>query len=64
MGDENNKDGLNQSLANRVLLAFIKAVAEEKDLSEAAPRLEAALLHSDNLKEHELREALFGGGTA
>jgi hypothetical protein len=56
MGDQNNKDGLNQSLANRVLLAFIKAVAEEKDLSEAAPRLEAALLHSDNLKEHELRE--------
>lgn len=62
MVDEQNNDKINQSVANRVLSAFIAAVGEEKDLAEIAPRLKSALLDTDNLKEDALRTALFGEG--
>lgn len=55
-----NNDELNQSVANRVLSAFIAAVAEDKDLAEIAPRLKSALLDTDSIKEDALRKAIFG----
>lgn len=64
MAEKEHKDEVNQSVANRVLSAFIAAVAEDKDLAEVAPRLKAALLDTDNLKEDALRKALFGEGDA
>lgn len=64
MGEEYDKDGVNQSVVNRVLSAFITAVTEEEDLSEVAPHLKAALLDTDNLKEEALRKALFDEGAA
>lgn len=64
MADAENKDEVNQSVANRVLSAFIDAVAEDKDLAEVAPRLKAAVLKTDNLKEDTFRKALFGEGDA
>jgi len=62
MVDEQNNDEINQSVANRVLSAFIAAVVEDKDLAEIGPRLKLALLDTDNLKEDGLRKALFGEG--
>jgi len=64
MAEEDNKDEINQSVANRVLSAFIAAVAEDEDLADIAPRLKAALLVTDNLKEDGLRKAIFGQGDA
>lgn len=62
MANGQNNDEINQSVANRVLSAFITAVAEDKDIAEIAPRLKSALLDTDNLKEDALRKALFGEG--
>ena len=64
MAEAGNNDEVNQSVANRVLSAFIDAVVEDKDLAEIAPRLKSALLDTDNLKEDALRKALFGEGDA
>jgi hypothetical protein len=64
MSEEENKDEVSQSVANRVISTFISSVAEDKDLAEVAPRLKAALLDTDNLKEDALRKALFGEGDA
>ena len=64
MEEKEKKNEANQSVADRVLSAFIAAVAEDKDFSEVAPRLEAALLDTDNVKEDPLRKALFGEGDA
>jgi hypothetical protein len=62
MADEQNNDEFNQSVANRVLSAFIAAVVEDEELAEIGPRLRGALLDTDNLKEDGLRKALFGDG--
>ena len=64
MPDEEVNDEANQSVANRVLSAFIAAVSEDKDIAEVAPQLKAALLATDNLKEDALRKALFGENDA
>lgn len=58
-GDE-EIDEISQSVADRVLSAFITAVEEDEDLADVAPRLKAALLDTDNLKEDMLRKAIFG----
>ena len=60
MAEGENNDEVNQSVANRVLSAFIAAVVEDKDLVDVAPRLKAALLDTNQLKEDTLRKALFG----
>lgn len=64
MNGGKNDDETNQSVANRVLAAFIAAVAEDEGLVDIAPRLKITLLNTDNLKEDAMRKALFGEGDA
>jgi hypothetical protein len=64
LAEAESKGEVVQSVADRVLSAFIAAVAEEVDLAEVVPRLKVALLETDNLKEDALRSALFGEGGA
>ncbi len=62
MIDKQNSPDFCQSIANRVLSTFIDAVADDSELAELAPRLKAALLETESLKEDVLRKALFGEG--
>lgn len=57
-------DEVNQSVANRVLAAFIAAIEEDADLSDIAPRLKPVLLDTDTPKEDALRKAIFGEADA
>ncbi len=49
-----------QSVANRVLVAFIAAVGEDEALAEVAKRMKPILLDSDTINEAALRHAIFG----
>lgn len=49
-----------QSVANRVLSAFITAIGEDEALSEVAVRLKPVLLDGDTVNEALLRQAIFG----
>lgn len=51
---------LEQSVAGRVLSAFITAVGEDEALAEIATRLKPVLLDGDTVNEASLREAIFG----
>ena len=64
MAGEENYEEVNQSVANRVLALFIAALAEDKDLAEIVPRMKAALIDTETLKEDALRKALFGEGNS
>lgn len=59
MSDDAKQDP-EQSVANRVLLAFIAAVSEDEALAEVATRLKPVLLDSDTIKEASLLQAVFG----
>lgn len=48
------------SVADRVLGAFVEAVAEDTDLAEVASRLKHQLIERKSLTEASLRQALFG----
>jgi len=48
---ENAKQEPEQSVANRVLVAFIAAVEEDEALAEVATRLKPVLLDSDTINE-------------
>lgn len=58
--DENAQHEPAQSVANRVLSAFIAAVGEDEALSEVATRLSTVLLDCDTVNEKSLRQAIFG----
>lgn len=64
MAGEKNYEEVNQSVANRVLALFIAALAEDQDLAEIVPRMKAALIDTETLKEDALRKALFGEGNS
>lgn len=64
MTDQERKIEVNQSVADRVLSAFVATVGESKDLFDVSERLKPTLLDTDNLKEDALRKALFGEGEA
>jgi hypothetical protein len=50
----------NLSVADRVLVMFVNALAEENDLTEVAGRLSEVLLGQKPITEAALRQALFG----
>lgn len=58
--DEDVKQEPEQSVANRVLVAFITAVGEDEALAEVATRLKPVLLDCDTINEASLRQAIFG----
>ena len=58
--DEGAQQEPEQSVANRVLSAFIAAVEEDEALSEVAKRLKPVLLDGDTVNEASLRQAIFG----
>jgi hypothetical protein len=60
MDETPEDDEANLSVAGRVLLQFVSAVAEDKDLIEVAARLKPILLDSETTTEAALRQALFG----
>ena len=60
MGDSTKSDQP-ATVADRVLTAFVDAVAEESDLAEVAERLRKTLFVERNLSDAALRTALFGG---
>lgn len=58
---ESNSHGPAESVAKRVLRAFVDAVAEDAEVGEIADGLREAVLVNDDLSEVTLRKALFGG---
>lgn len=58
--DEDAQPEPEQSIANRVLSAFIAAVEEDESLSEVAMRMKSVLLDGDTVNEASLRRAIFG----
>ena len=50
-----------QSVAGRVLAAFVDAVADDADLADVGERLRQTVLTKNDLSEAALRKALFGG---
>jgi hypothetical protein len=58
--DEDAQHEPEQSVANRVLSAFIAAVGEDEALAEVAARLKPVLLDGNTVSEVSLRQAIFG----
>lgn len=57
---ESPPSGPPESVAKRVLGAFVDAVAEDSDVGEIADRLREAVLVNGDLSEAALKKALFG----
>jgi hypothetical protein len=58
--DENGDQA--RSVAERILQAFIKALAAEPDLEAVAARMKTEIIDKEGRSEAALRRALFGDG--